>query len=307
MTTFTKTLRIAATALVAAAALAATTAHAQGPELTGTLKKIKDNKLIVLGYRESSVPWSYLDGNQNVVGYSHETGLRIVEALKKELNLPDLQVRKIPITAQNRISLMQNGTIDLECNATTNTVERRRQVAFSNTIALTETQLLTRKNSGVREIDDLDGKSAVVTAGSTSERYLRRYAQEKKMNVNIVSARDHSQSFVMLQSGRVAAFFMDRDVLAALLAKARDAADYVVTGKPQTKEALACMMRKDDSQFKALVDGEVARMQTSGQAEKLYNKYFLEPIPPEGIVLHTPLSAEMKALYAKPNDRSFDE
>ncbi len=291
-------------AMLAAAVPFGATALAQDTALTGTLKKIKDSNLIVLGYRESSVPWSFVDANQNVVGYSHETALLIVEAIKKELNAPGLQVRQIPITAQNRISLMQNGTIDLECNATTNTAERRRQAAFSYTIALTQTQLLTRKNSGVKEIDDLAGKSAVVTAGSTSERYLRAYVQKTKMNVNIISARDHSQAFVMLQSNRVAAFFMDRDVLGALLAKARDANEYVVTGKPQTRETLACMMRKDDPQFKAVADRTIAALQTSGQAEKMYHKWFMAPIPPDGVVLNTPMSAEMKELFAKPNDQA---
>ncbi|GMU72984.1 MAG: hypothetical protein AMXMBFR42_24390 [Burkholderiales bacterium] len=303
----TRTVRRAIAILLGLGILSTPAAFAQGGETTGTLKKIKDNNLIVIGYRESSVPWSYIGANQEVVGYSYEVALRLVDAIKRELKLPDLQVRKIPITAQNRIPLMQNGTIDLECNATTNTAERRKQVAFSYTIALTQTQLLTRKDSGVREIEDLEGKSVVVTAGSTSERYLRRFVQDHKMNVTIVSARDHSQSFVMLQSGRVAAFFMDRDVLGALLAKARDSADYVVTGRPQTKEALACMFRKDDPQFKAFVDREIAAFETSGAAEKLYHRWFQQPIPPDGVVLNTPLSPEMKALFAKPNDESYDD
>ena len=276
-------------------------------ELTGTLKKIKDDKVIVLGYRESSIPWSYIDSTNNkVVGYSHETAMRIVAAIKQELNLPDLQVREIPITAQNRISLMQNGTIDLECNGTTNTAERRRQVAFSNTIAITQTQLLTKKNSGVKQMGDLAGKSVVVTAGSTSERYMRTYVQEKGMKTDVISAKDHSQGFLMLQSDRVAAFFMDRDVLSALLTKARDAADYTLTGEPQTKEALACMLRKDDPQFKALADKTIAAMQTSGESEKLYNRWFMTPIPPKGEILKTPLTQAMRELYAKPNDNSLE-
>ncbi|MQR02075.1 transporter substrate-binding domain-containing protein [Glaciimonas soli] len=281
---------------------------AQAADLSGTLKKIKNDKVIVLGYRESSVPWSYIDSSTNkVVGYSHETALLIVDAIKQELGLPDLQVREIPITAQNRISLIQNGSIDLECNGTTNTAERRRQVALSDTFAITQTQLLTKKSSGVHDMSDLAGKTVVVTAGSTSERYMRTYVQQKHMDTNIVSAKDHSQAFLMLQSDRAAAFFMDRDVLSALLLKARDAADYVVTGRPQTKEALACMLRKDDPQFKALVDKTIAAMQTSGKAEKMYNRWFMSPIPPKGDVLNAPLSDAMRELYAHPNDRSFDE
>jgi len=289
---------------VAALALAPLFVHAEEP--TGTLKKVKDAKLLVIGYRESSVPWSYLDAGQKVVGYSHEVALKIYDAIKVELHMPDLQLRQIPITAQNRIPLMQNGTIDLECNGTTNTSERRKQVAFSNTIAFTQTQLLTKKKSGIREFEDIAGKTVAVTAGTTSERYLRHYADEKKVNLNIVPTRDHSQGFLMLQTDRADAFFMDRDVLGSLVAKAPDKADYVITGKPQTKEALACMLRKDDPQFKALVDRVIAKIQTSGEAAKMYDTWFMAPIPPDGVVLNAPLTAAMRALYAHPNDQSFD-
>ncbi len=273
---------------------------------SATLAKVKQDGVIVLGYRESSIPWSYVDSKTNeVVGYSREISLQVIEDIKQRLNMPDLKVRQIPITAQNRISLMQNGTIDLECNGTSNNAERRKQVSFSNTIAITATQLLVRKNSGITSIEDLAGKAAVVTAGSTSERYLRRYVQEHSLNVNVVSARDHSQSFIMLQTGRAAAFFMDRDVLSALLTKAKDADSYELTGEPQTKEALACMFRKDDPEFKALVDETVARMHTSGDTEKLYKKWFLSPIPPDSVVLKTPLSDSMKELFANPNDVAY--
>jgi len=289
---------------VAALALAPLFVHAEEP--TGTLKKVKDAKLLVIGYRESSVPWSYLDAGQKVVCYSHEVALKIYDAIKVELHMPDLQLRQITITAQNRIPLMQNGTIDLECNGTTNTSERRKQVAFSNTIAFTQTQLLTKKKSGIREFEDIAGKTVAVTAGTTSERYLRHYADEKKVNLNIVPTRDHSQGFLMLQTDRADAFFMDRDVLGSLVAKAPDKADYVITGKPQTKEALACMLRKDDPQFKALVDRVIAKMQTSGEAAKMYDTWFMAPIPPDGVVLNAPLTDAMRELYAHPNDQSFD-
>jgi len=275
-------------------------------DLEGTLKKVKEHNLIVIGYRESSVPWSYLDGNQKVVGYSHEVALKIVDAIKAELKMPDLKLREIPINAQNRISLMQNGTIDLECNGTTNTSERRKQVAFSNTIAFTQTQLLTKKKSGIKEFEDIAGKTIAVTAGTTSEHYLRKYADEHKVKLNILATRDHSQGFLMLQTGRADAFFMDRDVLGSLLARAQDKADYVITGQPQTKEALACMLRKDDPQFKALVDRVIAKMQTSGEAAKMYDKWFMAPIPPDGVVLDAPLTKEMRELYKHPNDQSFD-
>jgi len=290
--------------LLVAILLAPLLLHAEEP--SGTLKKVKDANLLVIGYRESSVPWSYLDANQKVVGYSHEVALKIYDAIKADLHMPGLQLREIPITAQNRISLMQNGTIDLECNGTTNTSERRKQVTFSNTIAFTQTQLLTKKKSGIHEFEDIAGKNVVVTAGTTSERYLRKWNDEKKANVNVVSARDHSQGFLMLQTDRADAFFMDRDVLGSLLAKAPDKADYVITGKPHTKEALACMLRKDDPQFKALVDRVIAKMQTSGEAARMYDTWFMAPIPPDGVVLNAPLTDAMRDLYAHPNDQSFD-
>lgn len=277
-------------------------------EIGSTLSKIKTDGVMVLGYRESSVPWSYIDSNSNqVVGYARDISLQVVEAIKKKLNLPELQLRSIPINAQNRISLMQNGTLDLECNATTNNAERRRQVAFSTTIAITETQLLTRKDSGIKSLKDLDGKSVVVTAGSTSERFMRLYVQEHNMKTNVISARDHSQSFVMLQTNRAAAFFMDRDVLAALLSKAKDSDQYALTGEMLTKETLACMMRKDDPQFKALVDATITQLHLSGETERLYHKWFLEPIAPDGIVLNTPESDAMKALFAHPSDKTFED
>jgi len=277
-------------------------------ELGSTLDKIKADGVIVVGFRESSVPWAYVDSNSNqVVGYARDITLRVVDAIKQKLDLPNLQLRSIPITAQNRISLMQNGTLDLECNSTTNNAERRRQVAFSTTIAVTETQLLTRKDSGIQSLKDLDGKSVVVTAGSTSERFMRRYVQEHNMKTNVVSARDHSQSFIMLQTNRAAAFFMDRDVLAALLSKARDADQYALTGEMPTKETLACMMRKDDPQFKALVDETITQLHLSGETARLYTKWFLEPIAPDGVVLNTPMSESMKELFAHPSDKTFED
>lgn len=295
---------VLALAIAVLGVIAVLTSNAEEPG--GTLKKIKDADLLVIGYRESSVPWSYLDANQKVVGYSHEVALKIYEAIKADLKVPNLKLREIPITAQNRISLMQNGTIDLECNGTTNTSERRKQVAFSNTIAYTQTQLLTKKKSGIREFEDIAGKTIAVTAGTTSERYLRKYAEDKKVNVNVVATRDHSQGFLMLQTDRADAFFMDRDVLGSLLSRAQDKGDYVITGKPQTREALACMLRKDDPQFKALVDGVIAKMQLSGEAAKMYDQWFMAPIPPDGVVLNAPITEAMKDLYAHPNDQSFD-
>jgi glutamate/aspartate transport system substrate-binding protein len=286
-----------------ACCLAVAPAHAR--ELTGTLKKIKDSGTISLGHRESSIPFSYYDDKQHVVGYSHDLMLKAVDAVKKELGLPRLQVKLTPITSQNRISLVQNGTIDIECGSTTNNLERQKQVAFSNTIFIIGTRLLTRKDSGVKDFPDLKGKNVVTTAGTTSERLLRKMNEEKNMGMSIISAKDHGESFLTLQSGRAVAFMMDDALLAGERAKARRVSDWIITGTPQSREAYGCMMRKDDPQFKAVVDAAIAKAMTSGEAEKLYKKWFESPIPPRGLNLNLPLSDEMKELFQHPNDKAL--
>ncbi|QBC30087.1 MULTISPECIES: glutamate/aspartate ABC transporter substrate-binding protein [Pandoraea] len=275
--------------------------------LTGSLKTIKENNVIVLGNRESSVPYSYYDNGQKVIGYSQDIAMRIVDEIRKEIDAPNLQVRMMPITAQNRIALVQNGTINFECGGTTNNAERRKQVEFSNTISITETRLLTKKSSGIKSFNDINGKTIAVTAGTTSERYLRKRIADNKLNVAIVAAVDHAQGFMMVQQGRAAAFFMDSDVLSAELAKANKSDEYIVTGEPQTFEAIACMLPKNDPALKAIVDRTIARMQTSGDAYKLYQKWFMSPIPPQNINLNLPLSQKLKAVFQSPNDQSLDD
>ena len=286
-----------------ACCLTLTSARAQEPG--GALKKIKDTGTISLGHRESSIPFSYYDDKQQVVGYSHELMLKAVDAVKKELQLPGLQVKLTPVTSQNRISLVQNGTIDIECGSTTNNLDRQKQVAFSNTIFIIGTRLLTKKDSGVKDFPDLKGKNVVTTAGTTSERLIRKMNEEQKMGMNIISAKDHGESFLTLQSGRAVAFMMDDALLAGERAKARRIEDWVITGTPQSREAYGCMMRKDDPQFKKAVDAAIAKAMTSGEAEKLYRKWFESPIPPKGLNLNLPLSDEMKELFKAPNDKAL--
>jgi glutamate/aspartate transport system substrate-binding protein len=226
--------------------------------------------------------------------------------VKKELNAPSLQVKLVPVTSQNRIPLVQNGTVDMECGSTTNNLERQQQVAFSNSLFIVRTRLLTRKNSGVKDFPDLTGKNAVVTAGTTSERLLRKLNEEKKLGIKITSAKDHGESFLILESGRAAAFMLDDVLLFGELAKARNRDEWTVTGTPQSREAYGCSMRKGDAKFKAVVDKIVARLETSGEAEKIYAKWFLHPIPPKGLNLNFPLSDEMKALFKNPNDKALE-
>ncbi len=200
---------------------------------------------------------------------------------------------------------MQNGTIDLECGSTTNNTERQQQVAFSNTIFIIGTRLLTHKNSGIKDFPDLAGKNVVTTAGTTSERLLRRMNEAQNMKMNVISAKDHGEAFLTLQSGRAAAFMMDDALLFGERAKARRPQDWVVVGTPQSREAYGCMMRRDDPQFKKLVDATIAKLQTSSQARTLYAKWFTGPIPPKGLNLNFPMSADMQALFKNPNDKAY--
>jgi glutamate/aspartate transport system substrate-binding protein len=290
---------------VIAAAVAFLVAAPAVAQERGTLQKIKESGTISLGHRESSIPFSYYDDKQQVVGYSHDLMLRAVDAVKKELKAQNLQVKLTPITSQNRIPLVQNGTIDLECGSTTNNLERQQQVAFSNTVFVVSTRLLTRKDSGIKDFPDLKGKNVVTTAGTTSERLIRKLNEEKGMGMNIISARDHGESFLTLQSGRAVAFMMDDALLAGERAKARKPDDWHIVGTPQSKEAYGCMLRKGDAEFKKVVDGAIAQAMTSGEAEKLYKKWFQSPIPPKGLNLDLPLSDEMKELFKNPNDKAL--
>lgn len=286
--------------------LSTTAGLAQAEDLAGTLKKVKDNGVIVIGHRESSVPFSYYDNQQKVVGYSQAYSDKIVEAVRKKLDAPNLQVKLLPITAQNRIPLLQNGTYDLECGSTTNNLERQKQAAFSNTIFVVGTRLLTKKESGIKDFPDLAGKPVVVTSGTTSEILLNKMNDEKKLKMRIISAKDHGDSFRTLESGRAVAFMMDDALLAGERAKARNAGQWDIVGTAQSEEAYGCMLRKDDPQFKQLVDETIAEVQTSGEAEKWFDRWFKQPIPPKDLNLNFELSNELKALFKAPNDKALD-
>jgi glutamate/aspartate transport system substrate-binding protein len=274
-------------------------------DLTGTLKKIRDAGSISIGHRESSIPFSYYDDKNAVVGYSQDLVMLVVDAVKKKLNLPNLQIKLTPVTSQNRIPLIQNGTIDIESGSTTNNLERQQQVAFSDTMFIIGTRLLVKKDSGIQDFPDLKGKNVVVTAGTTSERLIREMNEKQGLKMNIISAKDHGESFLTLQSGRAVAFMLDDALLAGERAKAKKPADWVIVGTPQSKEAYGMMIQKGDAQFKALVDEAIAKAETSGEAEKLVQKWFQSPIPPKGLNLDLPISDDMKQLFKSPNDKAF--
>ncbi|CAM2147194.1 glutamate/aspartate ABC transporter periplasmic binding protein [Pararobbsia alpina] len=281
---------------------AVTQAHADD----STLARINSTGVISLGHRESSIPFSYYDDKQNVIGYSQEFALKVVEAVKVKLNKPNLQVKLTPVTSQNRIPLLTNGTIDMECGSTTNNAERAQQVAFSNTIFVIGTRLMTKKDSGIKDFPDLKGKTVVTTAGTTSERLLRKMNQDKNMGMNIISAKDHGESFLTLSTGRATAFMMDDALLAGERAKSNNPNDFVIVGAPQSHEAYGCMLRKNDPEFKKVVDEAIAKVETSGEADQIYKKWFESPIPPKGLNLNFPESDDIKALYKNPNDKPIE-
>lgn len=286
--------------------LGITSHQAQAEELTGTLKKIKDNGVVVVGHRESSVPFSYYNNQQKVVGYSQDYSNQIIDAIKKQLNAPDLQVKMLPITSQNRIPLLQNGTFDFECGSTTNNLERQKQVAFSNSIFIVGTRLLVKKGTDIKDFDQLKGKAVVVTSGTTSEVLLNKLNDKEQMNMRIISAKDHGDSFRTLESGRAVAFMMDDALLAGERAKAKKPDQWEITGTAQSKEAYGCMLRNDDPQFKKLLDETIAQAQTSGQAVKWFDTWFKQPIPPKNLNMNFDLSDDMKQLFKEPNDRALN-
>ncbi|AXT44865.1 MULTISPECIES: glutamate/aspartate ABC transporter substrate-binding protein [Chromobacterium] len=300
-------MRIRSTLICAATLGAFCAAPAMAAELTGTLKKIKDSGVIVLGNRDASIPFSYYDNNQKPVGYSVDLANKVVEQVKKELKMPNLQVKYNLVTSQTRIPLVQNGTVDLECGSTTNNVERQKQVAFSVGIFEIGTRLLTAKTSGIKDFPDLKGKNVVTTAGTTSERLIKAMNADKKLGMNIISAKDHGESFLMLESGRAAAFMMDDALLYGEMAKAKSPANWVVTGKAQSYEIYGCMMRKEDPAFKKVVDAALSNTFKSGEVNKIYAKWFTSPVPPKGLNLNFPMSDEFKELIAKPTDKSAEQ
>ncbi|WP_168417050.1 transporter substrate-binding domain-containing protein [Acinetobacter indicus] len=270
---------------------------------SGTLEKIKKSGTIVLGYRDSSIPFSYIADTPNQpVGYAHDLQLKVVEALKQKLEMPDLKIRYNLVTSQNRIPLVSNGTVDLECGSTTNNQERQQQVAFSVGFFQVGSRLLTAKDSGIQDFADLKGKKLVTTAGTTSERYIRQH--EKELGIGeIISAKDHAESFLMLQSGRAAAFMMDDILLAGEKSKATDPDKWVIVGTAPIQEIYGCMLRKGDAEFKQVVDDAIKATYSSGEINQMYNKWFQQPIPPKNINLNFEMSDQLKDLIANPHDR----
>jgi glutamate/aspartate transport system substrate-binding protein len=291
------------TLLAVAAVLAASTAMAQTAD---TLKKIKDSGSITLGVRESS-GLSYTIGNGKFVGFHTEMAERVIADLQKQLGLAKLEVKYQPVTSQNRIPLVQNGTVDLECGSTTNNAARQKDVSFAVTTYVEEVRIAVKANSGINSIAQLSGKKVATTTGTTSVQTLRKHERATNVNFEEVFGKDHADSFLLLESGRADAFVMDGSILAANIAKSKAPADYKIVGEVLSVEPIACMLRKDDAAFKKAVDDSIKNQIEDGSLAKLYDKWFMQPIPPANAKIGLPLSEATKAAWATPNDKPMED
>lgn len=267
-----------------------------------TLAKVKDSGTMTMGIRESSYPLSYLDNSQQPIGYHIDICNRIVDAVKKQLALPGLKVQHQAVTSQNRIPLVVNGTVDLECGSTTNNEARQKQVAFAPTTFVTNVRMAVKKSSGITGLAQLDKKPVATTTGTTSVQLMRAHEKGKGADFKEVYGKDHADSFLMLETDRAVAFVMDDNLLAGLIATSKSPADYAIVGEVLNVEPIAIMFRKDDPAFKKLVDDTIAGLMKSGEIDKLYAKWFMAPIPPKNISMNFPMSEHLKQLIKAPND-----
>ena len=286
-------------AVVAAAALgfsAAATAQ------EGTLQKIKSSGSITIGHRDASDPFSYYDDKQQPVGYAMDLCYRIVDAVKAELKMPKLETKFQLVTSANRIPLMANGTIDLECGSTTNNLERQKTVAFTITHFVTANRWTFKKSANLNRLADLKGKTIVSTAGTTNIKQMTEINAAQNLGMNILSANGHSESFQMVETGRAVAFAMDDILLAGLVAKSRSPGDYAISTEATSVEPYGIMLRKDDPSFKKVVDAAMINTYKSGAINGIYEKWFQKPIPPKGINFNLPMTDAFKKVVAKPTD-----
>ena len=267
---------------------ASSTVHAQ--ELTGTLKKIKDSNTISLGVRETSLPFSYLDDKQNIVGYSIDLCYKIVDAIKVELNLPNLQVKQTPVISQTRVPLVANGTIDLECGSTTNTYTRQKQVEFSHVTFIGGTRLLVRANAGIREVEDLKGKTVSVSQGTTNERAIKTISDQKQLGIKVLNVKDHGEGFLAVETGRVQANVSDDIQLLALARNAKKPKDFAVVGRLLSYEPFGLMFRRNDADFKLIVNKTLSQLFRNGEIEQIYDRWFLP--------LGAPMHEKLKTAFA---------
>lgn len=287
--------------VLAVLALAAEPLPAQ--DLSGTLKKIKDTGSITVGHRDASIPFSYYDDKQQPVGFAMDICSRVVDAVKAELKLPALDVKYALVTSANRIPLMANGTIDLECGSTTNNIERQKQVSFTNSHFVTASRHVSKKSSKIASIDDLKGKTVVSTSGTTNIKQLNDVNNERKLGINVLPANGHAEAFLMVETDRAVAFVMDDILLASLVASSKTPDAYQISKDAfSLPEPYGIMLRREDAGFKRVVDNATANLYKSAEISKLYTKWFESPIPPKGLNLNLPLDPALKKAFANPTD-----
>jgi glutamate/aspartate transport system substrate-binding protein len=284
-------------ALIAALAIAAPAAAQDG-----TLKKIKDSGSITIGHRDASLPFSYYDDKQRPIGYAMDLCHRIVDAVKKELKMPKLETKYQLVTSANRIPLMANGTIDLECGSTTNNLARQKEVSFTITHFVTANRWVAKRSAKIKSLDDLKGKTIVSTAGTTNIKQITEINAQKNLGMNIISANGHPEAFQMVETGRAVAFVMDDILLAGLAAQSRSPKDYEISAQGLSVEPYGIMLRKDDAAFKKVVDAAMVETYKSGAINGIYQKWFQKPVPPKNVNLNLPMSGAFKKVVAKPTD-----
>jgi len=282
---------------------AAQTLYAASP----TLEKIKSSGAITMGVRESSIPMSYTTGDSRFDGYHVEICRMILSDIKDKLKLGTLRINYQPVTSQNRVPLMQNGTIDIECGTTTNNMARAKDVGFANTLYVEEVRIAVKANSGINSISQLAGKKVATTTGTTSVQLLRKHEKANGVNFDEVFGKDHADSFLLLESGRADAFVMDGSILAGNIANSKNPKDYKIVGEVLSTEPIAIMVPKNDPEFKAAVNEAIAKIVKNGNMPKLWNKWFLSPIPPKNIVVGLELSPATKNAWANPNDKPAED
>lgn len=292
-----KTILSGAIALALAASMAATPAMAEG-----RLDKIKSTGEITLGHRDTSIPFSYLDDNQKPIGYSLDICYKLVDAIKAKLGMDNIAIKYEPVTASTRIPLMANGTVDINCGSSTNTIERQAQVDFALTTFITATRFVAKKSSNVNKLEDFKGKTIVSTAGTSNIRWATAVNESDKLNMNIIPTKDHAEAFLTVESGRALAFFMDDILLAGLVATSRNPDEWMISEDAYTVEPYALMIPKNDPEFKTLIDDSIRGMIQDGTIETLYKKWFESPIPPKNVNLNWPMSDQLKRTLANPSD-----
>ncbi len=286
--------------LIAALMFVAAPAIAQ--ELTGTLKKVKDSGTITIGYRDASIPFSYLDQNQKPIGYAMDICYKVVDAVKAKLKMPDIKIALNPVTSSTRIPLMANGTIDLECGSTTNNAERKKQVDFGMTYFVIKYRWVSKASDHMDTVDSLKGQTVVSTAGTTDIKALNELNTSKNMGMTVLSANDHPAAFLMVETGRAKAFLMDDILLSGLVANSKNPAEFHISKDSLGLEPYSLMMRRDDPEFKKVVDDAMTKLYKSGEIETIYKKWFESPIPPKGINLNIPISDALQKVFANPTD-----